>query len=479
MTKYSGSPLMAQSAVAVVQLLKNKKITPNECITEAVQRIKQTNGAINATVTLCEERARKQVLTLEKLAKKQGRGPGWLAGLPVLIKDLNDVGGVLSSYGSVGYKDFIPAESEPLIDMMEQRGAIMLGKTNTPEMGAGGNTFNQVFGKTRNPYNTKLNAGGSSGGAAAALASGQIWLAQGSDLAGSIRTPAAYCGIVGLRTSPGRSGASSYTSAFAFEAVDGPMARNVADVALFLDNMTGFDDRMPITFDAPKISFSQSLQRARPPKRIAYSATLNGFAECEPEIDQILQQALKKLQPKVTIEEACPNVDGLYETYIHLRAFVWATGTGRLPADKQAYFKKTLRENIALGKNLTIEQLANAQIKRSEIFMNMRNFLQKYDVLACPVVGLDAQSVDLEYPAEVNGKKLSSYVDWLKYSFLSATTSLPSISVPVGFTKRGIPVGIQLIGRPRGEAHLLGVAQYLENHINLFGQPIDPIETKN
>ncbi len=471
---YTGSNLMKMTAGEVLNLLKTKKLTPSEAITESVRRIKQVDGNINACVTLSEEEARKSVISLEKKLKKHGKNPGWLAGMPILIKDLNATKNIRTTFGSMGYKDYIPSESEPIIDLMELRGAIVLGKTNTPEMGAGGNTFNDVFGYTRNPWDTRKNAGGSSGGAAAALASGQIWLAQGSDLAGSLRTPAAYCGVIGFRPSPGRSGNSSDTSMFAFESVDGPMARNVADTALLLDNMTGFDDRMPITFDAPRVSFQRALERAKAPKLIAYSATLNGFAECEPEIDAIMQNALKKLQPKVKIEEACPQLPHLYETYITLRGVIWASGCGRLPADKQKFFKKTLFENIQVGINATSAQIIDANLNRSVIYMNMRNFLQKYDVLACPVVGLDAQNVENEYPTHVNGVKLTSYVDWLKFSFLSTTTSLPSVSVPVGFTKSGVPVGIQLIGRPRGEAHLLGVAQYLEQSVGLFGMPIDP-----
>ena len=471
---YTGSSLTKMTARAVVDYLKNGKLTPSEAITESVRRINQVNHLVNSTVQICEQRARQDIINLEKRLKKSGKKAGWLAGMPILIKDLTEVSGVICSFGSLGFKDYVPSESDCLVRHMESRGALVLGKTNTPEMGAGGNTFNQVYGATRNPYDTRMNAGGSSGGAAVALATGQTWLAQGSDLAGSLRTPAGYCNVVGFRPSPGRAGGSEDV-AFAFESVAGPMARNIGDTALFLDHMCGFITEAPITFEEPKQSFQSYLKRAKAPKLIAWSPTLNGFADIEPEINQILTGALKKLTPKVTIEEACPNLDGLYDTYIHLRGLVWAMGPGFAPAEDQKKYKKTLRENIEVGRNLTAQQIMQAQRTRTVIFQNMQKFLQKYDVLACPVVGLAPHPVEEEYPTHINGKRVETYIDWLRFSFLSPTTSLPSLSLPVGFTEQGMPIGIQLIGRPRGEAHLLVVAHYIEQVLGLNLNPIDPI----
>mgnify|MGYP005711188929 FL=1 len=226
---FTGPELCKYEAHEVVKLLKNGEVSPGELLDAATKRISQTGRLINATPTLCEDRAR-------TAAKSLDSGPdshdGWLAGLPITIKDLNMVAGVRTTYGSKGFSDFIPEESDPLVELLEARGGIILGKTNTPEFGAGGNTFNEVFGPTLNPWDTSLNAGGSSGGAAASLATGEVWLSQGSDHGGSLRTPAAYCGIVGLRPSPGMAGGPGKDNAFMIEGTQGPMARSVMDLSL-------------------------------------------------------------------------------------------------------------------------------------------------------------------------------------------------------------------------------------------------------
>jgi amidase len=328
---------------------------------------------------------------------------------------------------------------------------------------------------TRNPWDTHKNAGGSSGGAAAALATGEVWLSHGSDLAGSLRTPAAYCGVIGLRPSPGRAGGAPRAIAFHTEGVQGPMARNVMDTALFLDAMAGFDPRMPITLEAPGEPFQHAVRKAAPRVRIAFSPTLNGFAAVEPEIEQTLRHALRKLERAgSTIEEKCPELPDLYPTYITLRAMAWASLPGMLPPDTQKHYKKTLRENIALGFKLKPEQIYEAFHARAALYFKMQKFLEDYDVLACPVVGLEPTPVEEEYPRIVDGKPVNDYIDWLRFSFLATTTGLPALSMPVGFTKSGMPVGLQLIGPPRGEAKLLAVARAIEMVVKLPAAPIDP-----
>ena len=249
--EFTGSDLCAMPAREVVKLLKKKEVSPAELLDASYQRIAQVEPVVNAMPTLCEERARASLSKLPEYAKAQEDQRAWLCGLPVGIKDLTPVSGVVTTYGSVGMKDFIPEASDPLVDTLEERGALVVGKTNTPEFGAGGNTYNDVFGFTRNPRDTRKNAGGSSGGAAASLATGEVWLSHGSDLAGSLRTPAAYCGVVGFRPSPGRAGGGPAPAAFLMEGISGPMARDVEDVALFLDAMSGFDPRVPLSLEAP------------------------------------------------------------------------------------------------------------------------------------------------------------------------------------------------------------------------------------
>lgn len=477
-SSYTGPELCRLDAIEVVEMLKKKHVSPQEVLEASLDRIKQVEPQINAIPTLCEERARQAVEQFTNTRQSGENEAGWLAGLPLAIKDLTAVSGVLMTMGSPGMKDYIPDYSDPLVERLESRGGIVIGKSNTPEMGAGANTFNEVLGTTRNPWNTTRNAGGSSGGAAASLASGEVWLSHGSDLAGSLRTPAAYCGVVGLRPSPGRAGGAPSLLAFNTEGVQGPMARTVLDTALFLDAMAGFDPTSPISLEAPNKSFQQAVLEAEASTtRIAYSPTLNGFAPVDKEIDQVLRQALLATQKAgAIVDEACPELPELDSTYRTLRAMMWAALPGRMPEEIQRHYKFTLSQNIEEGRKLTIDDVYDAQINRSVLNQNMTGFLKKFDVLACPVVGLEPGLVEEEYPREVAGTAVKDYIDWLRFSFLSTSSALPSISVPVGFTRSGMPVGIQLIGPQRGEAKLLSVARIIEQAVGFSGRkPIDPI----
>lgn len=475
-TEYTGPELCRLTASQVVGLLKNGEIKPSELLDASFTRIEQVENQVNAVVTTCKERARSNLDMLDARAAKHGSSPGWLGGLPIAIKDLNNVSGVRTTFGTKGFADFVPNESDPVVERLESNGAIVVGKTNTPEMGAGGNTFNDVFGMTRNPWDTGKNAGGSSGGAAVSLATGEVWLSHGSDLAGSLRTPAAYCGVVGLRPSPGRAGGGPAAAAFQNTGLQGPMARNVLDTALFLDAMTGYDPREPLSLDAPLEPFQEAVRRAHSNVRIAWAPTLSGFAPVETEIEQVMRTALEKAaQSGAVVEEACPDLPDLEATYITLRAITWEAGPGRLPTDIRKHFKATLAENIDVGRSLTTDQIVDAERDRTILYHNCRVFLESFDVLATAVVGLEPQAVELEYPREVAGEKMQTYVDWLKFSFLATATSLPALSMPAGFTASGMPVGIQLIGPPRGEARLLAVARAIEDATGLADiTPIDP-----
>ena len=474
---FTGPPLCRLEAHKVVGLLKKRKVSPAEVLSAALTRIAQIEPLVNAMPTLCEERARASIAQLEKLRRNNGDEPGWLAGLPIGIKDLTPVSGVRTTMGSRGLKDFVPAESDPLVELLEARGAIIVGKTNTPEMGAGANTFNDVFGMTRNPWNVSKNAGGSSGGAAVSLATGEVWLSHGSDLAGSLRTPAAFCGVVGLRPSPGRCGGAPPAVAFNTEAVQGPMARSVMDAALFLGAMAGYDPRIPVSIEAPQQSFQETVRRAEPHVRIAYSSDWNGFAALDQEIDTVIREALRKIAAAgAIVDEACPALPDLEATYITLRAMLWAALPGRLPREIQDHFKQTLRDNIELGRKLSAEQIYDAQCSRAILYNNMQKFLAHFDVLACPTVGCEPGPVEEEYPRSVGGRQLVDYIEWLRFSFLATATGLPALSIPVGFTKSGMPVGMQLIGPPRGEAKLLRVARSIEQILGLDAcVPIDPV----
>ncbi len=455
----------------MVDLLKRGEVTPTDLLDAAFARIDAVEPAINAIPTVCRDRA---YASLPDAGSPQAANPGWLAGLPIAIKDLTPVKGVRTTFGTAGFADFIPTESDPLVERLEARGGVVVGKTNTPEFGAGGNTYNEVFGATLNPWNTMLNAGGSSGGAAASLAAGEVWLSHGSDHGGSLRTPAAFCGIVGLRPSPGRCGGGSKDNGFMIEGVQGPMARSVRDCALFMDAMAGFEPRFPISYPEPTTPFQTAVDQADGKLRIAYAPDLDGLSPVDTEVKDHLASVLKLLGKEgAEVDETCPDIQGLEKTYHTLRGLIWATAARRLPAHIQSHFKKTLADNTAFGQSLTVDDITDANLNRTAIFNNMMGLFDTFDVLACPTVGCMPHPQSEEWVHEIGGQTLIGYMDWLRFAFLATTTGLPAISVPVGLGPRGLPVGLQLIGKPRGEAGLLAAARAVEVAV---GGPLGPID---
>lgn len=464
---YSGPDLCRLTARQAVDLLKRREIAPAELVRASLERIAQTGPAINAMITTCPDRA---------LDAASRTDPATLlAGLPIGIKDLTPVAGVRSTYGTPGLADFVPAESDPLVTRLEARGAVVIGKTNTPEMGAGANTFNPIFGATRNPWNTVMNAGGSSGGAAAGLATGEVWLSQGSDLGGSLRTPASFCGIVGLRPSPGIAGGASGADGFNRMGVEGPMARNVPDLALFLDAMAGYDPVWPISFPAPQTGYLDQCLCDPGPVRIAFSPDLGGLAPVEPEMAAILRHAALRFRaPGIAVEEATPQLAGIESCFRTLRALGMWTAARTTPRRISDRYKPALKANIAQGGQLTVDEIAAAHVTRARLYDTMRRFLERYDVLACPVTGAAPRPVEIEYPTAVAGTPCTDYLDWLRFAFLATICGLPALSLPVGATASGLPVGLQLIGPPRGEARLLQIAHRLEQALDLAPIPIEP-----
>jgi amidase len=479
-TEFSGPDLCAMTACQVVSLLRRGEVSPAEVLEASLSRIDATDGAVNCMVTPCPDRARASLADLPRAAAENADHPGWLAGLPIGVKDLTPVAGVRTTSGSRAFEGHVPDTTDPLIARLEQRGAVVVGKTNTPEFGAGGNTWNHVFGMTRNPWNTDLNCGGSSGGAAVSLATGQVWLSHGSDLAGSLRTPAAYSGVIGLRPSPGRCGGAPDPHGFNIEAVQGPMARNITDTALFLDAMAGFDPIWPLSIEAPAHPFQDAVAQAHPRVRIGFAPDLGGFGYVDPVIRNAMARAMAAVERAGgTVDLDCPDLEGLERTYLTLRAMFWAALPGRAPAAVQVHYKRTLRQNIDHGLNLGADTIYDAMLTRSRLYHACREFLTRYDVLAFPTMGVPAGPVEQEYPPEIDGKPVTDYVDWLKFSYLSVTTSLPALSMPCGFTPDGMPVGLQLLGPPRGEAKLLAVARAIEDALGGPLGPIDPVRGRH
>lgn len=466
-TRFTGPELCALPAREVVGLLRRRELSPDELISASLARIEAVDGAVNAVVTRGEDRAR--------AAARKVSSESPLAGLPLGIKDLTDVAGMRTTYGTRAMAEHVPDRSDPLVTRIEARGGVVLGKTNTPELGAGANTFNEVFGATRNPWNTALNAGGSSGGAAVSLATGALWLSHGSDFGGSLRSPANYCGVVGLRPSPGVAGGSG-GMAFATGGVQGPMARDVLDCALFLDVMSGFDACWPISWPAPEIPYAETARRDPGALRIGYSADLNGFAALTDEIDAVLRAALHSCERAgVAVDEGCPDMPGLNEAFRAMRCLSFLGDYQVTPPDVSRHFKATIMGNLADARALSFADYVSAERARGGIYAGFLSFFESFDVLACPVNGLAPLPVEIEYPTEVAGRAMGDYIDWLRFAFPATVAGLPALSLPVGFTPAGLPVGLQLIGPPRGEARLLQIAHHLERVLDLPVTCIDPM----
>jgi len=374
----------------------------------------------------------------------------------------------------------VPERSDLLVERLEANGALVIAKSNTPEFGAGAHTFNQVFGMTRNPWNTQRSCGGSSGGAAVALATGQVWLASGSDLGGSLRIPAGFCGIVGFRPSPGRIAHGPFEGppfglAFDDLAVDGPMGRNVADVALMLDAMVGASAEDPLSLEKPGATFSASVAAPRRPKRIGFSADL-GVSPVDPEIRQICAGAMVRFRDiGADVVEAAPDFADARETFQVLRALLFATELAPLLDRHRDQLKPDVIWNLEKGLRLSADDIARAQRARTALYNRTVAFFRDHDVLACPTTIVPPFPVEQRYVTEVAGHRFDNYLDWYTITYAITLTSCPALSLPCGFTKSGLPIGLQLVGRPRGEADLLAAAHLFEQAAGLARQlPIAP-----
>ena len=460
------------AAREIVRLLAAREVSPLELIDAALARIEAVDPLVNAVPTRCPERAREHARRIMAGTAPAGR----LGGLPVLIKDLVDVAGVRSTQGSPIFADCVPERSDWEVERLEADGGVILGKTNTPEFGAGANTFNEVFGATLNPWDRRLTCGGSSGGAAVALATGMAWLADGSDLGGSLRTPAAFCGVVGLRPSPGRVPHGPRAAPFGTLAVNGPMARDVRDLALFLDALAGFDARDPLSFDAPPLSYAEAVERGGAPRRVAFTPDLGGITPVDPEIAAVCRRAtLRLVDLGAAVEEATPDLGSAVEVFTTLRAASYAANMEPLLEQHRASLKPEVVWNIEHGLRLTAGEIGRAERERGALQLRMAEFLGEFDLLCCPTAIVPPFPVEQRYLAELNGHRFPSYIDWVTIAYAITLTGCPALSLPCGFTAAGLPVGLQLVGPPRGEAKLLAVAAALEDALGVAGSvPIDP-----
>src|SRR3954469_24024269 len=468
--------LIGATACAVVEQLNSGEVTPLDLLDALEARIAEVDGEVNALPTRCFDRARAHA---KELMKKPAGQRGLLAGLPVPIKDLTAVAGVLTTQGSPIYKDAVPARSDLLVEHLEASGAIIYAKSNTPEFGAGANTFNEVFGATRNPWELSRSAAGSSGGAAVALATGTAWLAHGTDMGGSLRNPASFCGIVGMRPSIGRVAHSLVAQVDRNITVHGPMARNVEDLALLLDAMSGEHPADPLSLPAPSSSFLAAARSGKRPKRIAYSPDL-GITPVDPEVAAITRKAaLRFAEAGAIVEEAHPDLSEAHECFHVLRAFDFAISKAPLLRSHRDLLKPEVIWNIEEGLKLGVDDLLRAEAQRVAMTARTVEFFKSYDLLLAPATIVAPFPLENRYVAECAGQKFDNYVQWLGIVYAITLVCCPALSLPCGFTATGLPVGLQMVAAPRGEAQLLAGARVLEDILGLRGTtPIDPRPAK-
>jgi amidase len=424
-------------------------------------RIERINPTVNAIVTLLPEQAMDQAgVADDRLARREAIGA--LHGLPVAHKDLVPTRGIRTTFGSLAFKDFVPEEDGLIVERLRKAGAITIGKTNTPEFGAGSQTFNEVFGETLNPYDTSRTCGGSSGGAAVALACGMMPIADGSDMGGSLRNPASFCNVVGLRPSPGRVPTWPNLTGWFTVAVEGPMARNVQDVALFLSAVAGPDPRSPIAIAEPGSLFSQPLDRNFKGVRIAWSRDL-GVLPVDPRVTAVIESQRPVLVDLgCLVEDREPDFRDADEIFKVLRAWRFEVGFSHLLQTHRNQLKDTVVWNIEEGMKLSGPQIGRAERKRTELFQRMREFMEKYEFLILPVSQVPPFDVKQRYVTEINGVTMDTYIDWMKSCYYISATGHPAISVPCGFTSEGLPVGLQIVGRHRDDLGVLQLAHAFE-----------------
>lgn len=445
------------TAIELSRLMRSGELTATEIMEAHLSQIDRVNPIVNAIVTLVPEAAMEQARNAD-LALARGDHVGPLHGLPIAHKDLVPTKGIRTTFGSAVYRNYVPDEDGLIIERLKKAGAITIGKTNTPEFGAGSQTFNKIFGETLNPYDTKKTCGGSSGGAAVALACGMVPLADGSDMGGSLRNPASFCNVVGFRTSSGRVPIWPNPAGWFPFQVQGPMARTIQDVALMLSVIAGPDPRSPISIPEKGEIFRASLRHDFSGARIAWSPDLGGLP-VDPRVTDVLEAqrpVFKKLG--CLIDERSPDLRDVDEIFKIWRAWRFALAYSDLLKTHRDLLKDTVVWNIEEGLKLTGPQIAQAEIKRTQLYHRMRRFMDQYDFLVLPTTQVPPFNVDQQYIKEINNVIMDTYICWMKSCYFITVTGLPAISVPCGFTPEGLPVGIQIVGRYQSELPLLQIA---------------------
>jgi amidase len=462
----TGRDLCFIPATELGRLYRRGRVSPTEVVEAVFRRIDAVNPDLNAYVTLARESAladaRRATRALGRRAARAALPA--LHGVPVSIKDLTPTRGIRTTWGSRIFEHHVPEADALVVERLRAAGAIIVGKTNTPEFGAGANTFNAVFGATRNPWNPALTCGGSSGGAAVALATGMGPLAQGTDLGGSLRVPAAFCGVVGFRTTAGLVPVYPRDLGWDSLSVTGPMARTVADVALMLAAMAGPDDRAPLSYEVDTGAFVRATRRPSIKGwRVAWTPDLGGLCPVDREVAAVAGAAtglLKRLGARV--ETASPDFTGVHEIVLATRGLSFVANYARHLPRWESEMQRGLVWNVKQGLRLTSEEIAAGELARTRLWHRVRAFMETRELLVLPTAAVSPFPVEEFHPTEINGVPLQHYIQWAYLTYAITLTGLPAISVPCGFTRAGLPVGLQIVGRRRQEAAVLRAAAAFE-----------------
>jgi amidase len=449
------------SAIEMARLIRAKKLSAREALAAHLKQIERVNPKVNAIVTLVPELAADAAAKADEM-HAHGERLGPLHGLPVAHKDLFETRGIRTTFGSPLFKDYVPAEDDIVVERMRRAGTITIGKTNTPEFGAGSQTFNKVFGATRDPYDVTKTCGGSTGGGAVSLACGFAPVVSGSDTGGSLRNPAAFCNVVGFRPSTGRVPNPKAAFAWSTLSTSGCLGRSVADLAYALSTIAGPDLRAPLSIDEPGEIFARPLDRGFKGARVAWFKDLGGVP-FDPRVRAVVDSHRKTFESLgCIVEQAEPDFTPAEISFRILRAWASAQAHGAQLREHPDAFKDTLKGEIEEGLHLSGADVARAEVARAQLWRSFQAFLEKYEYFVLPTTQLPPFNVNTEYPTEIAGVKFTSYIDWMKSCWYISATGNPAASVPGGFTQEGLPVGVQIVGRHKQDFGVLQIAHAFE-----------------
>jgi amidase len=466
----TAAELCFRPATELAALLRSREVSAVELMRAHIAQIERVNPQVNAIVTFHPERS---LAAARAADERQARGEPLhlLHGLPTAHKDLVPTRGVRTTWGSTIYRDFVPDEDALIVARQAAAGAISVGKTNTPEFGAGAQTFNAVFGATRNPYDLTRTCGGSSGGAAVALACGMVPIADGSDLGGSLRNPAGFCNVVGLRASAGRVPKHPTQLAWNTLSVQGAMARTVEDVALLMQAISGPDARVPISLAEPGSLFASPLARDFSGTRVAWASTLGGLGPVDARVCAAIDAQRPTFEALGCItEDTLPDLTDAGEIFRVQRAQIFAASHADLLAKHRDQLKDTVIWNIEQGLKLTAREIGEAEIKRTQLFQRLHAFFERHEFLVLPTAQVLPFPVGEPWVREIDGMPMPDYLEWMKSCWIITVTGHPAVSVPCGFSPEGLPIGVQIVGRYRDDFGVLQLAYALQQATGFWKQ---------